>query len=190
MVIHKDLLKIIDFGSAVKMLSKVSLLHTTTCKVREATLCYLPPELFKEHQRAQLDPSQAVKVNHGKADVYCWGMTFYHILTRKSGSELLEECCKYKLKDSAEYEGFMAKVNEIVIKGADGDALCRQFIPILQGTLAFDPADRPTFSFLSLLVSAINLPQVLLLIVCMILASMLDEQTILGGIHNLLIEFN
>eukprot|EP01022_Parablepharisma_sp_SALTPOND_P020869 TRINITY_DN391_c0_g1_i3.p1 TRINITY_DN391_c0_g1~~TRINITY_DN391_c0_g1_i3.p1 ORF type:complete len:344 (+),score=30.97 TRINITY_DN391_c0_g1_i3:477-1508(+) len=183
-VIHEGLLKVIDFGSAIEMSSKASLLHTTNCKVRAVTSLYLPPEFFKEYQHAPSGYSKGFKLNHGKNDVYCWGMTFYHVLTRKSEDELEEECMEYKLEGSAEYEGFMAKVEEIKIKGIGGDALCSQFIPILQTALAFDSTDRPTFKSLHRLISAINLPQLLLVTVCMILASMLDEHTILGGINN------
>lgn len=159
MVVNEGVLKIIDFGSAVKMSSRDSLLHTTTARIRDVTPSYLPPEVLKELYRTQfrITEESDIQLNHGKTDVYCWGMSFYHIITRKSLAELNEECKLYKRGNHIKYQGFIRKIREIILEGADSKAFQKQIITILEAALAFDPNNRPTFGLLSILISQLEL---------------------------------
>eukprot|EP00826_Nyctotherus_ovalis_P012401 TRINITY_DN13276_c0_g1_i3.p1 TRINITY_DN13276_c0_g1~~TRINITY_DN13276_c0_g1_i3.p1 ORF type:complete len:483 (+),score=132.18 TRINITY_DN13276_c0_g1_i3:1073-2521(+) len=159
MVVNEGLLKIIDFGSAVKMSSRDSLLHTTTARIRDVTPSYLPPEVLKELYRTQfrITEESDIQLNHGKTDVYCWGMSFYHIITRKSLAELNEECKLYKRGNHIKYQGFIRRIREITLEGTDSKAFQKQIITILEAALAFDPNNRPTFGLLSILISQLEL---------------------------------
>ena len=150
MVVYKNKLKVIDFGSSVNMYSKSHLLHTTVAKIRGVTPAYLPPEVFKEFMEGQFGlVEKGFKFNHNKADVYCWGMSFYQVLTQKSITELTEECNKYKRGNQDKYGEFINSVKEIGKK----DKVVKGFVGILEATLAYDPKDRPTFSLLAILLS-------------------------------------
>eukprot|EP00826_Nyctotherus_ovalis_P056489 TRINITY_DN7638_c0_g3_i3.p1 TRINITY_DN7638_c0_g3~~TRINITY_DN7638_c0_g3_i3.p1 ORF type:complete len:243 (+),score=69.78 TRINITY_DN7638_c0_g3_i3:129-857(+) len=154
MVILNNTLKIIDFGSSVNMLSKTQLLHTTMAKIRGVTPAYLPPEVFKQFAKGQFSlVDEGFKFNHNKADVYCWGMSFYQVLTRKSIIELTEECNKYKRGDKTKYEEFIDKVREV---GRKSEGALKGFVGVLEAALAFDSKDRPTFGLLAILIANLH----------------------------------
>lgn len=146
LVYANNMLKIIDFGSSVDLTSKTLLLKaTTSLKVRAATYCYLPPELLMDANNN--------KIQHGKVDVYCWGMSFYHILSKKKKEQLWEECNEYK-RIERRYSGFLHKVGQLA---SMVPLLGERIVPILKSALAYDPSDRPSFAALYTLVAGIKL---------------------------------
>ncbi len=147
MVFDGTTVKLIDFGGAVRM-SRHSLQVSRPSKIAAYTECYLPPEIFSMRK----DNPQ-----HGKIDVYCWGMSFYQILTHKTCKELDDECNAYKNGDEGQYNKFLDMVQKITLKGKRGEALTSRLVPILVVALSYNPHDRPTFACMCKLVDAIKL---------------------------------
>ncbi len=135
MAYDRGVLKIIDFGSSVTT-SAEALQSPIPPESISGTRCYLPPEVLTNSNEES---------PHGAIDVYCWGMTFYQILTHKDCDKLLEEARKYRC-DPKSYCEFLKMVSKISIPGEGGKELKEKFLPILQDALAYSPYRRPTFA--------------------------------------------
>ncbi|MDR3549592.1 MAG: serine/threonine-protein kinase [Candidatus Pacebacteria bacterium] len=151
MVYGEKNLRIIDFGCAIKMSSRHFLLSNSPCLVKSGTKCYLPPEL---HCGGAIESTVC---NHGAIDVYCWGMTFYQLLTKKTCNDLQVECKSYK-SGPDKYGEFLEQVSKISIPGDGGATLQKSLLPILEVALSYDPMDRPTFAALCNLTKMITIP--------------------------------
>ncbi len=111
MVFKDGILRVIDLGSSAKF----KLRAEVTSPVRDyakvfhdKTRLYTPPELLPE----TIDPEVASStLLASKVDVYCWGITFYLLLTGMSTAELnsLREG-QAKITEKEYNEGFLAEV--------------------------------------------------------------------------------
>ena len=95
---RKDLLKIIDMGSAFGQTKKKKLTGTTVLlegKIRSATLEFAPPEVVSMIKGSVVYPG--LKLTSAGVDVYCWGMSFFTLLTDRKDEELAIDYKKYKM---------------------------------------------------------------------------------------------
>jgi len=145
----KDLLKIIDMGSAFGGSNRKKFEATTTSlegKVRSATSEFAPPEvLFMEKgstKELNLDLSLTA------IDVYCWAMSFFTILTNKSTIDLQKYSTKYKTRLESNYKGFIKIVetafNSIKSNNFKEPELMRVVSNLLTKALQYKPKERPT----------------------------------------------
>eukprot|EP01022_Parablepharisma_sp_SALTPOND_P002470 TRINITY_DN1100_c1_g1_i17.p1 TRINITY_DN1100_c1_g1~~TRINITY_DN1100_c1_g1_i17.p1 ORF type:complete len:468 (-),score=63.89 TRINITY_DN1100_c1_g1_i17:239-1522(-) len=123
--------KIIDFGSSLNISSEYEKTHSGPLKLKTATWCYLPPEILMRRKKD--------KVNHFAIDIYCWGMTFYALLSKKNDEVLLKELNEFKM-DEKNYHKFLEEVSKIGV-----DKKTYEFAKVLEETLSFDPEQRSSF---------------------------------------------
>ena len=165
-VYSKGSAKIIDFGVSRSLGLKSAVQHytaTLTGKVMGLTECYAPPEhclkeLIKRAKEkvkgttaaeAQAEAEREImkKVSGfslEKVDIYLWGMTFYHMITKMDIMKLSDEWETYRESKKA-YEPFMKKVSELRLGEGVHPKHSKAFIEMLTKCLAFMPNDRPTF---------------------------------------------
>ena len=128
-------IKIIDFN----------FIETTSKKpvkvnngAEDETFCYnssyCPPEVLKEEKKVDLN----------KVDVYCWGMTIYHFITKKTYKRLEWEMNEYKVKPK-KYDEFIKEINKIKLMNDKKLIISNFFISILKKVLAENPTKRPNF---------------------------------------------
>jgi len=135
-VIKDGIVKIIDFGVSQKLKEKTFLMKTITKEMKGGTLIYCPPEV-----------SPGSKVVFGPVDMYCWGMTFYQLITGINMEQMNDESEKYR-KQGNDYKIFMKMISELKI---DGDVIGHQskiLSDILLRVLDYNPKNRPTFNAL------------------------------------------
>eukprot|EP01022_Parablepharisma_sp_SALTPOND_P002479 TRINITY_DN1100_c1_g1_i6.p1 TRINITY_DN1100_c1_g1~~TRINITY_DN1100_c1_g1_i6.p1 ORF type:complete len:421 (-),score=31.85 TRINITY_DN1100_c1_g1_i6:90-1352(-) len=130
--IQSNLIKIIDFGSSLDILSTYERIYNGPLKLKTATWCYLPPEILMGKKED--------KVDHFKIDIYCWGMTFYALLSKKNGKVLQKELDEFKMNQKNYYK-FLEEVRKIGV-----DAKTCEFAKLLAKVLSFAPEQRPSFS--------------------------------------------
>ena len=140
MVAYKSMLKIIDYGGAIDMGTHSKNVHETVKKpgtIREMIVEYSPPEILND-EKSLIRPA---------IDVYCWGMTFYSLMSGKCPRILREENMKFKVgKNEKIYEEFLVMVTETRMKGEKVDQVNNKLLPWIIKCLAWDPKRRPSFA--------------------------------------------
>ena len=127
---------IIDFGITEGTHEKM--VELTDCFENERfcyNIVYCPTEVL----RGNLEQIYLEKV-----DVYCWGMTIYQLITRKSLLELKAENEKYKT-DKRRYANFLRNVSQIKFLNDPNDFIGQFLVKLLLEILHEDPIQRPTF---------------------------------------------
>ena len=99
--ICNGIVKVIDFAYSKIFKTRSKLYSSKTSFGR--TDIYVPTDINEPKYKGK--PAMI--------DVYCWGMTLYHLIAHKSNDELAEEYIS-KRKD---YKGFFKKLEEISIEG-------------------------------------------------------------------------
>jgi len=146
-VFRNGILKLIDFEHSENLKSIENLNKVIPRKKIYATDEYLPPELLNEKRDDML--------KLGKIDIYCWGMTFYQIITLKTNEEICEENNKFKLGNETEYKEFMKVLKNSKTKRKNPEKL-EKLLSIVEMALAFNPNERKSFAELEKL-AEINL---------------------------------
>jgi len=144
----KDLLKIVDMGSAFGGSNRKRFGATTMNlegKVRFATSEYAPPEvLFMERG---LTKELNLKLYLGRIDVYCWAMSFFAILTNKKPIDLRNYLRRYKTGSEADYNEFIKIVEtdfgSIKPKNSKEAELMAIISDLLTRALQYKPEERP-----------------------------------------------
>jgi len=146
---EKDLLKIVDMGSAFGRSNQKSLSATTVNlvgKVRTATREFTPPEVLLMGKSSINSESNLILP---AIDVYCWGMSFFALFTNRDNVELKMYCDSYKKRSISDYEGFKeaVKINFKSIKAKnDKENDLKTFIQtLLNKALKYKPRKRPNF---------------------------------------------
>ena len=144
----KDLLKIVDMGSAFGCSNRNRLSATTVNldgKVRSATPEFAPPEVVLMER--ELSKNLELSLSLPAIDVYCWAMTFFTTLTDKKNIDLRKYFTKYKAGSEKDYNGFM-KVVEISFgtvkpKNSKEEELMTVITNLLTRALQYKPKERP-----------------------------------------------
>jgi len=144
----KDLLKIIDMGSAFGRGNKSKLAATTKKlneKVREATLEFAPPEVLSIEN--PLASNRKLGLSLPAIDVYYWGMSFFAVLTDRKNADLKKYYTKYRSKSEKEYKEFMKAVKDncdlVKPKDSTEKNLLSVIIGWLDRALKYEPKERP-----------------------------------------------
>lgn len=120
--------KIIDFGIAKAVGSRTLLKKTT--RIKGHTFLYSSPEVLR-------NPKPCPE----KVDVFCWGMTLYHLAGRKTDADLQED---FTLRmTSSDYPKFIKKIKDMQITG--DDRLKWKIKALLLSVLDENPDNRPSF---------------------------------------------
>jgi len=144
----KDLLKIVDMGNAFGGYKRKKLAATENLegKITGFTPEFAPPEvLFMKRGSTE---NQNMKLYLPAIDVYCWGMSFFAILTNKSAIHLANYFTSYKIASEADYKGFMKKVVEISFGSVESKncgevKLIKVVSNLLTRALEYKPEERP-----------------------------------------------
>jgi len=144
---RKDLLKIVDMGSAFGSSRQKRFAATTERidnKVKTATPEFAPPEVLLMDR----DSLKALKLYLPAIDVYYWGMSFFALLTKQSNMNLKNLTMMYKLTSELEYRNFM-KIVETTLNSVEGrnseeENLKKLISDLLIRTLQFEPKERAT----------------------------------------------
>jgi len=145
----KDLLKVVDMGSAFGSSNRKRLGATTVNlegKIRSATPEFAPPEvLFMEKG---LTKELSLSLSLPAIDVYCWAMSFFAILTKRTYTDLRNYFTNYKMGSEADYKKFMKKVVEISLgsvkpKNSREEELMIVISNLLTKALRYKPKRRP-----------------------------------------------
>jgi len=146
--VKKDLLKIIDMGSAFGCANQKQLIDTTETleeKVRSATLAFAPPEVLLMIKEANIHPG--FSLSPAAVDVYCWAMSFFALLTNRRNGVLIKDLKKYKQETEQKYAGFVQIVDRcfesIKTKGSKEKNLKNIIRRLLTKALRFKPEERP-----------------------------------------------
>ena len=146
---RKDLLKIIDMGSAFGQTNKKNLTDTTTTlekKIRSGTLGFAPPEVVSMAKESVVDPE--LKLSLAAVDIYCWGMSFFALLTNRKNNELAKDYEKYKVETEKDYEEFIKIIeicfNSVKAKKSKEKELKKAICSLLNKALQYKPKERPT----------------------------------------------
>jgi len=132
-IVYKEgKVKIIDFGVSMDFRSPVKLEDITRSPVIGLTEAFCPPEVIcgKKYVRS-------------KVDVYCWGMTLYQLIFRKSNREIVEEV---ELKRTNEgYVIFLNEIDKLEIKDDPFRLMKSSLLRILFRVFQPDYTKRPDF---------------------------------------------
>ena len=151
--LKNGLAKIIDFGVSMDLGKQENVKHFTvlqTGKVTGITRAYAPPEICYQDQLKALGKEgelevlkRVVEASREKIDVYMWGMTFYHIISKKTLESLGEEWRVYRGSSEA-YTKFKEGLMKLSVVGVN-PGLSRSFIKLIYQCLAYGSVDRPSF---------------------------------------------
>eukprot|EP00826_Nyctotherus_ovalis_P008030 TRINITY_DN12072_c0_g2_i1.p1 TRINITY_DN12072_c0_g2~~TRINITY_DN12072_c0_g2_i1.p1 ORF type:complete len:510 (+),score=105.61 TRINITY_DN12072_c0_g2_i1:61-1590(+) len=148
----EDLLKIIDMGSAFGCAAKKKTMSTTVTlfnKVRSGTLHFAPPEVIRMSKKIQGTDVRGMdaEVTMDGVDVYCWAMSFYSLLLKKSNADLVNDYEKFKAETEEKYKEFLQRVRvgikTIKTSNSTEIALKKIIEELLVKTLKFKPKERP-----------------------------------------------
>lgn len=141
-VYNNGIAKIIDFGVSSDLKSKTVLqryVTSITGKIVGFTQCYCPPEMLDR------------LINNGernyvieKIDVYCWGMTIYQLMSKKTLEQLGNEWADYRL-NLENYEKFKSEVKKLRFTDPIWDKFTKKIVICLLSCLNYSPCDRPQF---------------------------------------------
>eukprot|EP00826_Nyctotherus_ovalis_P031961 TRINITY_DN2576_c0_g1_i1.p1 TRINITY_DN2576_c0_g1~~TRINITY_DN2576_c0_g1_i1.p1 ORF type:complete len:292 (-),score=28.72 TRINITY_DN2576_c0_g1_i1:277-1152(-) len=145
---ENDLLKLIDMGSAFGSTTRSKIGATTMKlegKMRSGTLEYAPPEVVKTINRSIVAPKEKLILD--AIDIYCWGMSFYTLLSNKNYADLKNDYRRYKMGTDKAYSSFMESIenflNSIEVKSATEQKMKSTMKEILTSTLEYVPKKRP-----------------------------------------------
>jgi len=143
----KDLLKIIDMGSAFGSPKKKKLAATTVKiegKVRSGTLEFAPPEVLLIGESIANNPNLGLSL--ASIDVYCWAMSFFAILTERTDAEMNSYYKRYRSGQEADYKGFMEIVKIcfdcVMTKDSKEEELKNLINSLLIDALQYKPKER------------------------------------------------
>jgi len=145
---NSDILKIIDMDNAFATVAKkiTGTIKTFSDEIRSTTLEYSPPEVLRQNKDGVEIPNSKMALD--AIDVYCWGMSFYSILLRKTAADLIKENERYKLESGEYYEDYikMAKssLNKIDPKDSVEKELKDKVEDLLLCALSYEPKSRST----------------------------------------------
>jgi len=138
-VLKANEVKIIDLGISIAFDSRMRFIRKRLWnnETVSSSYAYYPPEVIinKDYEA-------------NKLDVYCWGMSLYQLITKKTEKELEKEVKLYKYNEN-EYNKFIEQIKSITIKD---EALNELIVEILLLTLNFNYNKRPDFTELSTLI--------------------------------------
>ena len=114
-------------------------------KLRGLTLEFAAPEVLRRYK----DPYIDVQLVLSSVDIYCWGMTFYSLLMKKSSKELLADVETFKLKENKVYQNYLSRIEKELSNykiQAKEEAEMKTWVQnsILK-SIAFLPEKRPRF---------------------------------------------
>jgi len=107
---ESDMLKIIDMESAFGAVTKKKITGTIRIldgEIRSITPEYSPPEVLTKVEGKEISD---LKMSLDAIDVYCWAMSFYSILLKKTAADLRRDNERYKL-ESKDYEDYIQIIN-------------------------------------------------------------------------------
>eukprot|EP00826_Nyctotherus_ovalis_P029618 TRINITY_DN2345_c0_g2_i1.p1 TRINITY_DN2345_c0_g2~~TRINITY_DN2345_c0_g2_i1.p1 ORF type:complete len:1000 (+),score=345.26 TRINITY_DN2345_c0_g2_i1:219-3218(+) len=144
----KDLLKFVNMGSAFGCATRTNSPNATVNldgKIRSGTPAFAPPEMLKMAEGSEVAPSLGMTMP--AIDVYCWGMSFYSLLSNRKSEELESEYMKYKLGSEAEYGVFMkladVNFNSVKTKNATESSMMETIKNLISSSLSYKPKERP-----------------------------------------------
>jgi len=144
----KDLLKIIDMGSAFGSFNKKKLAATTVKiegKVRSGTLEFAPPEVLLMGESIADNPNLGLSL--ASIDVYCWAMSFFAIVTERKNVEMNSYYTRYRSRSEADYKKFMEIVKTcfdcVMTKDSKEEELKEVINSLLINALQYNPKERP-----------------------------------------------
>ena len=143
--------KLIDFGVSMSMGGQAQVQQFTTMrleKIAGLTECYSPPEIYNQQEESKKgDGVQGIKKllesSREKIDIYLWGMTFYHLVSKKKIADLNEEWKVYR-SSGQKYSEFKKGVNNLKLDGV-ASRQSIEFIKVISQCLTYTAADRPSF---------------------------------------------
>jgi len=145
----KDLLKIINMGSAFGCSSREKLAATTVNlegKIRSATLEFAPPEVL--FMGRGLTRELNTELSLPAIDVYYWAMSFFALLTNRSTIDLKNYLTNYKSGLEADYKKFMEIVEacfgSVKPKNSKEAELMTVVSNLLTRALRYKPKERLT----------------------------------------------
>ena len=138
MVYKNGILKIIDLGTTLQFTYRDEVSKPLGGKARNLkglTEHYCPPEVLDNSYKGLWVP--------GKIDSYCWGMSFYQLLTKKSDDQLKAARNNFENVTELEYMKFLNEVeNSKELEDLDGNNLIKKAIV---SSLQYDPQKRYGF---------------------------------------------
>ena len=143
MVFKEGQLRIIDFDVSAKFTSETvvkAYTNTLTSKMAGYTEVYCPPEV----KDSEVMRGKAVFAME-KIDVYCWGMTFYQLVSGKSIEELKWELVESNESISDCKKKFICRVEDLVVPGLK-KTTCKCLMLLVAQCLEFSPGKRPDFN--------------------------------------------
>ena len=139
MVYKNGILKVIDLGSTIEFTHKSSVykpLGISTNNIHGVTYSYCPPEVQQQHEESNWIAD--------KIDSYCWGMSFFQLLTIKTTRELEKFRHNIEPLTQMEYNNkFLDMIeNSEELKGLDENNNIKKAIIL---SLNYDPHKRYDF---------------------------------------------
>jgi len=144
----KDLLKIINMGSAFSSSNQKELVDTITVNfenyLRSYTPEFAPPEVLLMTKGSTKKSNMELSLP--AIDVYCWGMSFFSILTKRTYTDLKNYLDEYRRGFEADYRGFMGVVescfDSIKPKNYKEAELMKVVSNLLTRALQYKPKER------------------------------------------------
>eukprot|EP01022_Parablepharisma_sp_SALTPOND_P000651 TRINITY_DN1037_c0_g1_i1.p1 TRINITY_DN1037_c0_g1~~TRINITY_DN1037_c0_g1_i1.p1 ORF type:complete len:833 (-),score=81.63 TRINITY_DN1037_c0_g1_i1:198-2696(-) len=155
MVYHGELLTVIDMGVSLDYEARASVFEPVGAKAEEIrgfTRLYGPPEVLRDVSSGEKQRIQEWIGN--SVDVYCWGMSFYQIITKMDSGRLKKLRSTHSTDDAAQYKRFV----DVVLKTKELSELdpTNSIQGAIISCLQYDPKERPTFSRIRKLLSEIE----------------------------------
>ena len=146
-----DTVRMIDFGSSTSATQSVKL-HKGTMniegKLRDLTPEFAAPEVLKRYKDPYIDAQLVLS----SVDIYCWGMTFYSLLMKKSSKELLTDVETFKLKENKEYQNYLSRIEKefsnYKIQAKEETEMKTWVQNSILKSIAFLPEERPRFDYI------------------------------------------
>ena len=138
-----DCVKIIDFGISMNYTQSISLREVMTDSIKGLTYEFAAPEAIKK-----LNNNES-KLILASVDVYCWGMTFCHLLLNKESPKMEVEAQKLNKKITENNEQYNKEAKDELMKVTAASTEDQEILKWIQDTilhsLEFLPENRPKF---------------------------------------------
>jgi serine/threonine protein kinase len=143
-----NILKVIDMENLYEY-SKMSEMYKETTKledkIKSLRFTFYPPEVLKL-KKGVLKSKEFIFENIGTIDVYCWAMSFYSLLLKKSQGEVNIDVDKLQLNNEEDYSKFLneieTKLKSIKATQYEENQL-KVIIEELMKALSYNPEKRP-----------------------------------------------